>query len=87
MAAAQYASITAPMSKSTNAKRTKGASAPKPSADVGDVALTLRVPKELLAKIDAKVERLNAKKMGRWSRNAYLVHVLGTAAEDTHDEK
>ncbi len=50
------------MSKPTNTKRKKGASAPKPYAEAVDAALTLRVSKELLAKIDTKVEALNAQK-------------------------
>lgn len=64
------------MSKSVGAKRKKGTPAPKPYVEAGDAAVTLRVPKELLALIDAKVESLNAKRMGHWSRNGYIVHVL-----------
>lgn len=75
------------MSKPTDAKRKKGASAPKPYAEAGEVALTLRVSKELLTKIDANVETLNAKKMGHWSRNAYLVRLLETATENPRGGK
>lgn len=75
------------MNKPTKATRTKSPSASKPYAEAGDVTLTLRLPNELLAKIDAKVETLNAKKMGRWSRNALLVHLLETATEEPRGGK
>ena len=75
------------MSKPTNTKRKKGASAPKPYAEAVDAALTLRVSKELLAKIDTQVEALNAQKKGHWSRNAYLVHLLESATDDLRGGK
>jgi hypothetical protein len=75
------------MNKTTAAKRKKVASAPKSYAEAGDAALTLRVSKELLAKIDANVEALNAQKKGHWSRNAYLVHLLETATESVRGGK
>lgn len=62
--------------KPTSAKRTKTPTAPKSYAEAGDVTLTLRVPAPLLTMIDAKVAALNAKKLGRWSRNGYIVNVL-----------
>lgn len=63
-------------SKPSSAKRARITPAPKPYAEAGDAALTLRVPAHLLTMIDAKVAALNAKKMGRWSRNGYIVQVL-----------
>lgn len=73
--------------KPTSAKRTKATPAPKPYAEAGDVTLTLRVPAPLLTMIDAKVAALNAKKMGRWSRNGYIVNVLEEALGGAKAEK
>lgn len=70
------------MSKPANAKRAKGAPAPKPYEEAGDAALTLRVPKPLLVLIDAKVSALNAKKQGHWSRNGYIVFALEAALDE-----
>lgn len=73
------------MGKTTKAKRTRSTPAPESEADCA--TLTLRVPQELVAKIDAEVEALNAKKQGHWSRNAYLVYLLETATKSTRGGK
>lgn len=71
------------MSKTPTPKRPKAVpaavAAPAPSKDV---ACTLRLPKELLDRIDAKVAALNAERsQGRWSRNSYMTFALESAID------
>lgn len=72
------------VSETAQPKRPKAAPvAPAPVAappDDKDIACTLRLPKELLARIDAKVAALNAdRSQGRWSRNSYMTFALESA--------
>ncbi len=62
-------------------------SGPRPYSEAAEAALiealTLRLPGNLLARIDARVTALNAdKRLGRWSRNAFIVFALEAALND-----
>lgn len=77
------------MSKTAPSKRPKVAPAPvAASAPPKDVACTLRLPRELLDRIDAKVTALNDERnQGRWSRNSYMIFALESAIDEALEGK
>jgi hypothetical protein len=53
----------------------------------GEISWTLRLPKDVIAMLDARVAELNSTgTSGRWSRNGLVVHLISKAAARSWSE-
>lgn len=70
--------------------RTPRSAATTPSAssyaDAVEVTWSLRLPRQLVEELDARVATLNAKGEGRWSRNGLVVSLLRQATREWKSE-